>query len=150
MATTLISFRPGGLIDDLEARHDTEALSIGAKRDLGRYYRLLEAEFRELDLSDPEAAFLCEVVDPNGFESKPGSFTYLWAHVDDVVRRRRLSSPEVDTLALIEKLRALSAAASLALIDAIERFWRSPTQGPGKPALEFAGYLPGEAARSPK
>ena len=142
MGARLVSFRPGGLSDDLSARHDPEAQSVGAKRDLGRYYRLLEAELRALDLSDAEASFLCKVVDPNGFDSSAGSFKFLWAHVDDVVRRDPPSGGHVDPAALVDKLRSLSPGASLAVIDAVERYWRSPTKNPGKPALEFAGYLP--------
>jgi hypothetical protein len=119
-----VQFRAGdGLAEQLAARAD-RAVSLGlvAKRDLARYYALLERELTRIRLSEPEASLIVDAY--NGTFWEPHTAPLLWADIDDAIRYDGLDQKwGVDGADLFARLRALAPFALLALVDAAERYW---------------------------
>ncbi len=137
-----IVFRAGGLCYDLDARHDEHGQSMGVSDDLGRYYRLLEKELRRIDLTTPELELLCDIVTRTSFDGE--NFDLLYGYVDKALHEAPGIAKKrgVDASELLRKLRELRPGQCLALIDAIERFWRAGCpKGPRFDVLQTAGYL---------
>jgi hypothetical protein len=100
------------------------SISEVAKRDLERYYALLEAELSRLKFTEAEASLLCDACNGLWVDS-PRSVPLLWAEVQDACDLSHLHLKwEVDPVALVAKLRAASPSQVWALIDAIEQFWK--------------------------
>lgn len=102
--------------------------SVIAKRDLQRYYELLDECLARLDLSEPEAGLLTEAavgVRELGEPARSQVHRYLWAEVSDAVRERGLAERwgVQDPQALVERIRGLGPAEQRALVDALERVW---------------------------
>ncbi len=119
-----ISFRPGPELGPLIDGRGEQA-GLVAKRDLERYYHLLDHELRRINLTEGEAMLLCDAC--NGLIFEPYSIPLLWANVDDAIRLDGLDAKwHVDGPELVAKLRALTRGQAFAVVDAIERFWREP------------------------
>jgi hypothetical protein len=127
--TAYVSFRAGELEGQLQARDHESSLGLTAKRDLERYYTLLEDELATVDLTPPEARMLCEALKGDTIGGSRYR-TLLWASVMEVTylpifgSHSRVKKQHQDQLA--EKLRKLRPGQAMALIDAVERFWRQP------------------------
>ncbi len=112
-----------------------------ARRDIGRYYQLLEDELREVDLSEHEAALVYEALSAQGDMLARMGGHYLWAAIPEVLGQHPASRfPDVDVPALIAKLRGLSLAANLAIVDAVERARLMPEVSKDQ-ALRAVGLL---------
>lgn len=99
-----------------------------AARDLARYYAILAHELARLPLSEAEASLIVDAL--NGTLIEPHTAGLIWASVDDAIRGDGLDRKwAVDGPALVSKLRDLPLAASLALADAVERFWAQAGEG---------------------
>jgi hypothetical protein len=119
---TVINFRlQAGLPQHIEQRVTAGLTgSLVARRDLGRYYALLDAALGTVHLSTAEAALVCDAVG----SAAADQYAFVWAAVADGIRARGLEAKwSVDGAALIDRLRALSPGQALALADAVERFW---------------------------
>ena len=130
----LVSFRAGGLLPALDARLDEasgEGRGLVAKRDLGRLYDLIDREARALGLFDAEFRLVCDAADGTCWE--PSSIPLLWAEVDEAIAGDGLAAKwGVDGPGLVAKLRALGPLRSLALVDRVERYWRSGAARSGR------------------
>lgn len=102
----------------------TEDNSAGlvAKRDLGRYYDVLARELKlaAATLTRGEKLALCDL--SNGTLWDSTSIGFLWAEVADT-SPAQLAQWKINQAALVEKLRALTPTQTLALVDALERWW---------------------------
>lgn len=107
------------------ARDDSSpALSAAAKTALERYIAIMEDERRRLDLSEAEWHLIADAT--NGTIWEPYSIPLLWAEIDDAIKLDGLDKKwAVDGPALVAKLRGLDLAGKVAIIDAVERFWRA-------------------------
>lgn len=120
----MITFRvgTGKLAEALTARdykHESHRNEI-AKRDLARYYALLERSLATVQLTEAEANALCDANNGCGLEeAMPTSM--LWANVLDTPGLGEKWGIETDLL--VSKVRSLSPLQSAAVLDAIERFW---------------------------
>jgi hypothetical protein len=118
-----IAFRASDLAGPLAARAG-EALSAPrvAKRDLARYYALLDRELTRLRLSREDAVALVAVT--RGWESS--------AETDPRGLLHELADADPDEVAvpadLIPRLTAAGQASLLAVLDACERYWREPSR----------------------
>ncbi len=113
---------PPDVFDALQHRQGNHSISITAKRDLERYYRLLEMEAQEF--TEAEASLICDALNGTFFE--PHTITLLWANIADAIRYDGLDGKwDVDGAALVERLRNLTPAQTFALADAAERFWNA-------------------------
>jgi hypothetical protein len=124
----IVSFRGGELLPLLGARGETAGPV--ARRDLCRYYELLDEYLGSLTLSEPEARLLCDAADDlleRVEHTASGTLPtrcWLWAAVADAIRDRGLDDkygvgePE----ALVQRIRALEPATARALLDALERY----------------------------
>jgi hypothetical protein len=122
-----IQFRPGQLAGQVERRAgrapDAGSANEVARRDLGRYYVLLERELRTVELGEAEASLITDAL--NGTMMDAGSWTLLWAEIDDACLLDRLHEKwDVDGGRLVAKIRAMTPGQTLALVDAVERFWQ--------------------------
>lgn len=122
----VVQFRAGLLLPEIEARSPHGA-SLGqiADRDLERYYRLLADELAPVAarLTEGEASLIADAL--NGTLLEASTYRFLWAEIDDAIRLDDLADKwHVDGPRLVETLRALSPGATLAVVDAAERFWR--------------------------
>lgn len=111
------------------ARGD-ESVSLVARRQLERFHALLDdslVDAREaLRLTPSEAGFLAAIA--NGVSWELSSARLVWAEVldaDDALA----AEWGVDKETLAERLRALSVAQRLAVIDALERWWARAGDG---------------------
>lgn len=91
-----------------------------AARDLDRYYTLLRRSLPTF--TEAEA---CLIVDAcSDWHVEPHSASLLWAQVDDAIRNNGLDGKwHVDGATLTARLRILTPFESLAVVDAVERFW---------------------------
>lgn len=118
-----IQFRSAEVEPQLGVRLDARIGSPGrvAVRDLDRYYTVLTAELARLDLSEPEAMLIIDSL--NGSLLDTSSYRLLWAEIDDALDDGLAEKWGIDGFALVAKLRALSPAQAMAVIDAGERWW---------------------------
>lgn len=125
-ANDRVSIRLADLLAPVTARTQAaESLGATAKRDLSRYYNLLERDLAVVAqaLTKGEALLLCDL--NNGTIWDSVTTTALWAQVADA-DQAQLDAWGVDREALAAKLRALTTSQALALVDAIERWWLLP------------------------
>lgn len=165
-----VQFAAGPLEDALVARVGGDAPSPGgvASRDLERYYALLARELARVRLTLPEALAVAGAC--SGWYVGPDDGRHLWHEVEDYLRGLAADEPDsplvqhVQASVLVAKLRALSPAQALAVVDAVERLARAPaiTWPPGwdaaadaigvdaawVEALETVGLLRGGSARA--
>ena len=129
-----IGFRPTPALDvQLKARgDDTEKHGI-ARRDLERYYKVLEQSLKQLEFTVAELRLMADVA--NGTLFEPHTVSLLWANVADSAEEGYGQKWGVDIEVLVSKLRALSFAQTMALVDALERWWQD-----GKREATSAGF----------
>ena len=116
------------IVAELDARgkHRGEQIT----QDLRRYYRLL-AEGRlvlQTRLSAEKISLILEAC--NGWTMDPEAPRHLWIHVADGIKLKGLDAKwaVTDVPGLIRRLQELTWLESLALADAIERFWQAKRQ----------------------
>lgn len=121
--TVSIYLRPV-LETELETRGDNRNHVI--HRDLERLYTLYRLALREVKLTLPECWFLVDML--NGSLMDANTAGLLWADAEDACALDGLDKKwQVDGKAFVEKLKKLSDAQALALVDATERFWQANT-----------------------
>lgn len=109
---------------DLRLSHAAGSPGRVAARDLDRYYALLAAELRRVDLSESEAMLLIDALNGVLHDAPESIPTMLWAGVDDAIRLDGLDATwGVDGAAVVAKLRALTPTQATAVVDAVERWW---------------------------
>ncbi|HKO29850.1 MAG TPA: hypothetical protein VJU54_01830 [Nitrospiraceae bacterium] len=116
---------------DERGRHRSERIS----QDLSRYYRLL-AETRFVLRSKFTTNRLALILDAcNGWTIDAEAPRHLWIQVADAIRLTGLDEKwaEADPSGLIKRLQELTWLESLALADAIERFWYHVGKGKQRP-----------------
>lgn len=121
------------------ARKDSAGLI--ARRDLGRYYALLESELAALSLTEGEASLICDA--NNGLGSMALALTddasprcagvggwlraALLANVSDAVTLNAYDTKHgltaQEATGLLERMRRWTPGQVLAVADAMERFW---------------------------
>lgn len=137
-----IFFRASELGPDLEARlRGSLTHGLVTKRDLGRYYWLLKGELSSIGLTRDEACAVCDACNATAFD--PEATRFIWAEIADA--EDTCDKWGVDQAALVQKLRALTRVQSLALADAIERFWVNPHMDTDQ-ALRKVGLIPDDEA----
>ncbi len=123
----MINFRPGDLADALSARtQPEEGLGAVAKRDLGRYYAMLHVAGQDVHFTRAEASLICDAL--NGIWLRDArAWQTAWAEIADRIQLDGVAEHDgvQDSDALVRRLREMHPAAKLALVDAVERFWRS-------------------------
>jgi hypothetical protein len=142
-----LTFRIGVLRSRLLGRD--ERPSAIAKRDLQRYYELLDECLARLDLSEQEAGMLTEAaagVRELGEPARSQMHRYLWAEVSDAIRERDLAQRwgVEDPQALVDRLRELGPAEQRALVDALERVWSADPAEDREVLLRRVGLVRGE------
>ena len=143
-----LTFRIGVLGSRLLGRD--EKPSVIAKRDLQRYYELLDECVARLDLSEQEAGMLTEAaagVRELGEPARSQVHRYLWAEVSDAIRERDLAERwnVKDPQALVERIRELGPAEQRALVDALERVWSADPAEDVDVLLRRVGLVRGDA-----
>jgi hypothetical protein len=127
MATTPnVQFRAGQITPALAARacrgHNMNDV---ARRDLARYYSMVDAELRAVELREAEAGLILDACRSVIFDET--NYRLLWAEVQDAIQNDALMGRwDVDGAPLVAKLQALTPGQRLALVDAIERALCSP------------------------
>lgn len=116
-----VSFRPGPLAARLDARGANR--NETARRDLDRYYDLIERTVASVQLSSAEWSLLRDALNGTIIESWWSGHT-LAAEIEDACDDGLAEKWHVDSAALVERLIALSPAQVLAVCDAVEQWWR--------------------------
>jgi hypothetical protein len=117
-----VQFRPRGLTHRLFARTRTGSINEIARRDLERYYNLIEAVLGTVELTSAEAALLCDAL--RTFRLDRADVALLWTEVADAIHVEGLDHRwAVDGGALVTKLRRLHLAQAYAVVDAVDRYW---------------------------
>lgn len=119
-----VSFRLGPLEQSVRRRRlDGGALGSILRRDLERYYRLLDDSLRCVKLSPTEAH--CVVMALRYHDLGPTSYRFLWAEVEQRIRdNRRSFVPEgCETDLLLGGLKELPHGSLMAVLDAVDQYW---------------------------
>ena len=133
-----ITFRASGdLLRALDTRSD-DGLSrnLTAKRDLERYYYIIDRAMPEL--TENEASLICDVM--NGTINEPADAIRMLPVVLDDAGREYYEKWNVDKRRLLTNILLLPDSGKAAIIDAVERFWKGGASHPSevgmcKPAL---------------
>lgn len=138
--TALISFRLGrsdtGLSHEVARRVDgRHSRNEVARRDLERYYAVLRRSLPTFDRQ--EALAILDATNGTAFD--PTTVGLLWADVDDAEGLGEKWG--IDRHALVARLRGLTYAESMALVDAAERFWSYGKDADTDLALEASGLV---------
>jgi hypothetical protein len=130
-----IHFRTGGeQLAEIQRRQPVDAkenYSAVIREQLDRYFALLEVGRKRAGclFTRDEVALIAHVL--NGIiidQTWIGRPLLAW-EIKDALAERDRTEGGVDDLALVTKLEVLDPAVSLALIDAIERYWANPQRG---------------------
>lgn len=136
------------LVDDdmkaaLERRaRDGESFSLVARTAVERYLTALELDLRSLRGVFTEAE-LCLMADAvNGVLYEAHTIPQLAGDVDDHIQLNQADTRfKVDGAALLEKLHRLTAGQTFALVDSLERFWRTPEAGADREGFAQVGLI---------
>lgn len=115
-----------------------------ARRDLWRYYCQLRFTLERVALTEGEALLIVDVRNGLALTPEVSARQQLWADVADAVELDGLDAKwSVNGAALVAKLRALTDAEALAIVDAAERAWRLLAVGGGdaRPVLRQVGLV---------
>lgn len=136
--TTNVQFRVGSLAGPVDARR-TPGQSAGeiARRDLDRYYAILAAELARLDLSEAEWSAVVDAL--NGSLLDANTARLLWAEIDDALPDGLAGKWGIDGPALVGKLRTLSPAGAMAVVDTAERYWTAVSRGESPEIVDQPG-----------
>lgn len=139
-----LTFRMGVLRSRLLGRD--ERPSAIAKRDLQRYYGLMDETLARLDLSEAQAGLLTEAaagVRELGEPARSQVHRYLWAEVSDAIREHGLAERwgVQDPQTLVEHIRELEPVEQRALVDALERVWSADPAGDVAVLLRRVGLV---------
>lgn len=105
--------------NDLSSEHQV------AKRDLERYYNIMNRALKEISLTENEAMAIVDSL--NGTMIDSFSIGLIWANLEDAISLEGLDSKwGIDGQALVEKMKNASIGYLTALADAIERWWATP------------------------
>lgn len=118
---------PTPLLEEVRTRRGVEeADGEAVRRDVERYYVVITEELRRLSLSAEESALICDAL--NGYwASDPAlAMRAWWADVEDHIALNDAAEKwgVLQPAVLVAKLRALSPGASMAVLDAVERWWK--------------------------
>lgn len=111
------------------ARRGDERSTV-VNRNLERYFFLLDRGRRELSgvLSDMEMGMVLDVLNGTGF-FEPFSIQILEADIADSLEDGYAEKWNVDGPALVEKIKGLDLWHTMALVDAVERWWERVSRG---------------------
>lgn len=102
-----------------------ESLSLAAKRDLARYYAILDEELRRIDLSTNELGLIRDALDAAKWQADPhvGLVNKMPVAVAHYLREHPESASqwEVEAGSLLRTIAERSPCAYLAIFDAVER-----------------------------
>lgn len=113
-----VSFRPGETLDKALSERVGESKNWVAKRDLQRYYDLLESSLPTF--TEAESLRLCDVL--NGVMCSPST---LYGNIAAALHGKRADA-SFDRAAFLARINSLSMLECQAVIDAVERFWAGP------------------------
>ena len=134
------------VLEEVQARTgEGHSKSETIRRDLRRYYELMRAELKTIELTRNEAMAVMDACNGLWLEDLPNlSYSLIWAEVEDAIRLDGLDKKwEIDGPALVEKLRSLTRTQTAALADAITRFWAN-TGRDADEVLREIGLVNGE------
>ena len=136
----VISLRVGELADDIDSRcgeADGESAAGVIKRDLARYYRVLQEELASLDFTEGEASLVCDACNGLFFDDATSTHRFIWAEVADAIQLQHLDKKwTVAGDRLVKKLRDMTSGQAMAVADAIQRFWAEPQRDTRELLLE--------------
>ncbi len=119
-------YLPDSLLNELSARGDNRSGTIS--RDLERLYTLYNRALATVSLELNEAYLIVDAL--NGVLMDANNAKLLWAEIEDAIKLDHLDQKwQVDSKALVEKLRNLNEIQAMAIIDAAERFWQAQKDG---------------------
>lgn len=124
---TQVNLRPVGRLQNDIAERIEPGKSAGliGQRDLTRYYEALDIHRSQFSLA--EAMLLADALNGCLF-SDLVSIQLVWASIDDAIKEDQLDQKwGVDGPAVVQQLRDMTYIQKLAVVDAIERAWNSPT-----------------------
>lgn len=141
MPSPMIQFRAQAeLAAPLTARSsgdEAKDLSLTARRDLTRYYALLEADLATVArrLTPHEVLAICDILTGTHIDDALLTVRHLDHEIADAEEDGIGQKWEVDLTGLAATVKALSPSVKLALVDAIERWRKAPT-GDGKEFID--------------
>jgi len=121
-----IQFNATSIIDKIRARdNQRRSEHLTARRDLKRYYKLLEASRPTLPFE--QAKLLCDLLNGTMFEPINHAPQILQIKVQDAPDQL-FEKWDVSRDKLEQRVADFSDAEAYAVIDAVERFWNEPNE----------------------
>lgn len=130
---------------ELTARSAGVSPSDAARRDLARYYALLDEELGRVALTPTEALLLCDALNGVYAGDNVTVARHLDHEIEDAIELNQVDRKwEVDGTALVTTVRGWTLAARLAALDAVERWWarRRGNDESDETSLRAVGLLP--------
>jgi len=128
----LVSFRLGVLAPVVDARikgdRDNGARAEALREMVARYDLICRRDQPKFSVA--EWKLICDVM--NGVWTSDGgaNIPMIWAEVSDGIRLNAVDKKwRVKGAALVEKIRALTAGQTIAVLDTVERFWVEVANG---------------------
>lgn len=135
----MVSFRPP---DDVSAELESRASSIGtaAKVAVVRYFAILAASRRAFQFSRDEAVSVVRAL--RDFDLTDQTLDLIPARLEVQFERRGVEGT-INQKELIARVRRFTTPQKIALIDAIERYWREPPEAADEvePRLRTVGLM---------
>jgi hypothetical protein len=135
-----IQFRPGLLEEQLEKRIGRDpmlSIDLTAKRDLTRYYQVLADSMPRLQFG--EACWIVDILNSTILDER--TYRYLYVDIEDSIQDGFDEQWKIDGRAFAAKVRDWPPCASMAVVDAAERFWAIEDHDQGMQImLEAAGF----------
>lgn len=142
MTSSHVQFQADSPLDrELEARvGDGGDPGATARRDLQRYYALLEHTRLTLNFTENEYLLMMEALNGSIFDENVAGL--IWAEVEDGIRMDHLDEKYgVDGQELIRRLRGLTLSQNMTFADAAERFWDRSTEEDQRKRLRLVGLI---------
>jgi hypothetical protein len=107
-------------------------------RDLDRYRDVLARSLPKFSVG--EACLLCDIC--NGWFVTTASYCLIWMEVEDGIELDGLDEKwEVDSPGFVDRLKALTPAENIAVIDAIERWFEGTPHNDYETSLRQVGLV---------
>jgi hypothetical protein len=143
---TLARLRLAELAEPVGARTN-DATNTGAaetiRRDLERYYAIMQAELRPIQatMTPSEALLICDAL--NGTLIGPDTPKHLHAEIADAIDLEHLDEKwQVNGPNLLALIEAWTPGQSMAVCDAVQRWWKRGAADGHEPSLRAVGLQP--------
>lgn len=128
-----VDFRPGIVLEDKLKERNPEHPGEMARRDLNRFYALIDYGLLNIDITVEEACMICEALNGTLFDYRASVIDTLRIGIADYFNYNPYDSlgnnRSTEVVTLVEKISKYDMIQCAAIVDASERFWMQSEEG---------------------